>query len=83
MTEYASDMICPMCLQDLNDHFDDEDDPDHGDSAYGDDSWVQSDDFNTDWDHADHQMIDNGWHEDWQAQYDDDPNPYHGTYSEE
>ena len=22
-------------------------------------------------------------YDDWQAQYDDDPNPYHGDYSEE
>ena len=26
---------------------------------------------------------DDGEHEDWQSQYDDDPSPYDGTYSEE
>ena len=30
-------------------------------------------DFNEDWDFT---------HDDWAAQYDDDPNPYHGNYSE-
>ena len=61
LTEYASDLICPMCLQDLNDHFNADD---LGDSPYGDDSWVDL-------------------HDGWADQYDDDPNPYHGTYSEE
>jgi len=26
---------------------------------------------------------DDGWYEAWHGQYDDDPNPYNGTYSEE
>jgi len=30
-------------------------------------------DFNEDWDFT---------HDDWAAKYDDDPNPYHGNYSE-
>lgn len=30
-------------------------------------------DFNEDWDFV---------HDDWAAQFDDDPNPYHGNYSE-
>jgi len=40
-------------------------DDDHGDSSYGDDSWVDYCDGEADL-----------------AHWDDDPNPYHGTYSE-
>jgi len=55
------------------------DDDDHGDSAYGDDSWIDSRTSITfaggyDYDADDYPYDD--------CQYDDDPSPYGGTYSE-
>tara|TARA_R110002020_G_scaffold12383_2_gene45386 strand:- start:242 stop:577 length:336 start_codon:yes stop_codon:yes gene_type:complete len=90
LNEYAGDLVCDQCMGELNemieDHFNDDmtdqeiddywridricppdaDELDHGDSSYGDDSWV---------DHCDGEAE--------LAHWDDDPNPYHGTYSEE
>tara|TARA_Y100001951_G_scaffold13886_1_gene9070 strand:- start:207 stop:500 length:294 start_codon:yes stop_codon:yes gene_type:complete len=75
LNEYAGDLVCDQCMSELNemieDHFVDDFDrieqiePDHGDSSYGDDSWV---------DHCDGEAE--------LAHWDDDPNPYHGNYSE-
>ena len=67
LVEYAADMICPACYQDVADHYDSEDREEDYNDTLPDDAWVE--DFNEDWDN-------------WADQYDDDPNPYHGTYSE-
>ena len=63
LTEIAGDAICPTCVQACEDHYSMDDD--HGDTAYGDDSWV---------DYCDGEAE--------LAHWDDDPNPYHGNYSE-
>ena len=67
LTEFAADMICPTCRQDVADYYDAKDREEDYNNTLADDAWVQ--DFNEDWDN-------------WADQYDDDPNPYHGTYSE-
>ena len=68
LTEFAADMICPTCRQDVTDYYDAKD---RGETdiydGRPDDAWVE--DFNEDW---------GGWTD----QYDDDPSPYSGTYSE-
>ena len=78
LTEIAGDAICPSCVQACEDHYSMDDD-DHGDSAYGDDSWIDSRTSITfagsyDYDADDYPYDD--------CQYDDDPSPYGGTYSE-
>jgi hypothetical protein len=65
LVEIAGDMVCDNCIDDVSDHFNMDDAKDYGDTAYGDDSWV---------DYCDGEAE--------LAHWDDDPNPYHGNYSE-
>ena len=70
LEEICGDMVCATCITDTENHFN-RDDID----GFEDLDLIEYQDFNTNWD--DHFNNDRE-----SGQWDDDPNPYHGTYSE-
>jgi hypothetical protein len=73
LVEIAGDMVCDNCIDAANDHFNMDDANDYGDTAYGDDSWIESRTSIT---------FMGGYDLDADDYGDDDPSPYSGTYSE-
>ena len=67
LEEICGDMVCATCITDADNHFD-RDDIDHFEDHI-------DTDFNTNWDDHFNNDVEAG-------RWDDDPNPYHGNYSE-